>query len=260
MGCGQVLRPADPDRRLQVKTSGSLFETDRGFQIAALPEEGSNVVWLDVRYPVGSADDPPGKAGLAHLVEHLLFDVEIVRGGRKTSIGAELGRIALSWNAATAADHTTYSTLIDPSALDEVIGLEVDRIAIGCAGLAQEIFQREREVVMNELRARQGASGAAIERALHEAVYPMNHPYRPVGSVESVARLELADACAFLAGPYHRGKAILVASAPVRRPSWWYRSSTSSGAIPSRTGPRSCSRGNRCCSACSWTRAAHPRS
>lgn len=62
----------------------------------------------------GSMDDPPGKEGLAHLVEHMLFDVEIPRGDKKTSISAELGRIALWWNAYTDKDHTTYQVLASP--------------------------------------------------------------------------------------------------------------------------------------------------
>src|SRR5262249_46938711 len=71
--CGGLIKPPEPDRRLDVHVTGTMFESDRGYQLAALPEPGASVVRIDVRYPVGSADDPPGKEGLAHLVEHLLF-------------------------------------------------------------------------------------------------------------------------------------------------------------------------------------------
>jgi zinc protease len=215
VACGAVLKPPEPDRRLNIETTGSAFESDRGYQFAALPEPGAKVVQLDVRYPVGSADDPPGKQGLAHLVEHLLFDVEYATGETKTSIGAELGRTAVSWNAETHADYTTYSVLATPEALDAVIGLEVNRLAIGCGGLTPEIVARDREVVLNELRERQGASGAELQRLLHDEVYPAGHPYRPVASVETVAKLELHDVCEFLAGPYQRGKASVIASGAV---------------------------------------------
>src|SRR6476661_1118746 len=106
--CGSAMRPPDPDRHLDIRTSGSLFASDRGYKFAVLPEPGAGVVRLSVRYPVGSADDPPGKEGLAHLVEHLLFDVEYTRGADKTSISAELGRSAIAWNAETHEDYTTY--------------------------------------------------------------------------------------------------------------------------------------------------------
>ena len=102
-----------PEPALHLRTEQALFDPGRGYRFAALPEVGASVVWLDVRYPAGFADDPPDKPGLAHLVEHLLFDVEIERDGRRTSIDAELRRITLGRNAATAADSTTYRTLLN---------------------------------------------------------------------------------------------------------------------------------------------------
>lgn len=215
LGCGAVLKPPAPDRRLNVQQTGSVFEASNGYRFAVLPEPQSSIVRLDVRYPVGSAHDPKGKQGLAHLVEHLLFDVEYARGGTRTSIGAELGKVALSWNAETHPDYTSYQTLLAPEQLEEVLELEVNRLAIGCAGLTPEIFAREREVVMNELRQRQGASGAQMQRVIRDALYPEDHPYRPVDSVETVAALALKDVCDFLATHYQRGKAVVVLSGDV---------------------------------------------
>lgn len=215
VGCGAVLKPPAPDRRLRVIQTGSVFEANNGYRFAVIPELQSSVVRLDVRYPVGAADDPRGKEGLAHLVEHLLFDVEYTRAGSRTSINAELGRVALSWNAETHEDYTTYQTLLAPENLEEVVGLEVNRIAIGCAGLTEEIFAREREVVLNELRQRQGASGAHLRRVIQNELYPVGHPYRSVDSVETVGTLTLADACDFLQNKYQRGTAFVVASGNV---------------------------------------------
>ncbi|MDX2087640.1 MAG: insulinase family protein [Kofleriaceae bacterium] len=213
--CGAVLKPPEPNRRLDVRMAGDLFDSDRGYRFAALPHARANVVRLDVRYPVGSADDPPGKEGLAHLVEHLLFEVQFARGESKTSIAAELGRISIGWNAYTTPEYTTYVVTAPANALEDLLRLEVDRVSVGCAGLTPEIVAREREVVLNELRERQGASGAALQRQIYEAVYPENHAYRRVDSVETVAKLELKDVCDFLAGPYLRGPAIVIASGQV---------------------------------------------
>jgi zinc protease len=219
LGCGTVLKPPAPPSRLDVKMEGALFESGNGYRFATLPDAGAKVIRVDFRYPVGSADDPPGKEGLAHLVEHLLFEVEVARPSGKTSIGAELGRVALATNAFTFPDSTVYVSLAAPSALDEIVRLEVDRLAVGCAGLTPEIFAREREVVLNELRQTQGASGAAIQRVIAEAIYPSGHAYRRVDSVDTVAKLELTDVCEFLATAYHRGKAMLIVSGAVDGPS-----------------------------------------
>ncbi|HSD90140.1 MAG TPA: insulinase family protein [Kofleriaceae bacterium] len=216
--CGQLRKPPDPDRRLNIQQSGTMFESSNGYRFAALPEPGSKAIRVDVRYPVGASDDPPGKEGLAHLVEHMLFEIEFNQGGAKTSINAELGKVALSWNAETSEDFTTYQTIATADHLSQVLGLEVNRIAIGCAGLTPETFAREREVVLNELRTRQGASGAAIQRIVKEAVYPEGHPYRAVDSVETVSKLQLADVCQFISSEYQRGKAVVVVSGGVDGP------------------------------------------
>src|SRR5688572_13368353 len=107
LGCATLLRPPDPDRRLSVQTAGTTFDTDRGYRFVVLPEANANVIRVDARYPVGAIDDPVGKEGLAHLVEHLLTEVEVTRDSGATSLDAELGRVALSFNARTTADYTT---------------------------------------------------------------------------------------------------------------------------------------------------------
>ncbi|HUS32331.1 MAG TPA: insulinase family protein, partial [Kofleriaceae bacterium] len=119
------------------------------------------------------------------------------------------------WNAETGADFTTYQTVGTSEHLSELLALEVNRIAIGCNGLTPEIFAREREVVVNEMRTRQGATGASIQRVIAEAIFPAGHPYRRVDSADTVAKLELKDACDFIAANYQRGKAVVVVSGDV---------------------------------------------
>ena len=234
--CAALVKPPEPDRRLNVHTSGDLFESGAGYRFVSLPEPNASVVRLLVRYPVGSSDDPVGKPGLAHLVEHLVFEIEIERNGARTSIGAELARLALWWNATTELDTTSYEALFAPGALDEVLALEVDRLAVGCRGLTPAIFEREREVVLDELRQRQGASGAAIEQSLNDQVFPAGHPYRAVDSVESVSALTLQDACDFLAGPYLRGKPVVIASGAVDLASLQKAASAPFARAPKRSG------------------------
>jgi len=213
--CGTLIRPPDPDRRLAVHTQGTSFDSSRGYRFVVLPEPDANLIRLDVRYPVGSIDDPVGKEGLAHLVEHLLTEVEVTRDGVKTSLDAELGTASLYYNANTTLEATTYEARGLPASLDALIRIEADRITIGCAGIPREVFEREREVVRNELRERSGGGGSELQRALYEAVYPPGHPYRRVDSPETVAALTYEDVCAFIVGPYHRGTPIIAISGDV---------------------------------------------
>ncbi len=218
VGCGTLIKPPDPDRRLNVRAAGTMFDFDRGYRFIVLPEPTANVVRVDVRYPVGSIDDPKGKEGLAHLVEHLLTEVEVARDGTKTSLDGELGRVALSYNAATTADYTSYEALALPSALEDVMRVEGERLIAGCSGIPRPLFDREREVVRNELRQRAGGGGAELLRQIHEAIYPTGHPYRRVESDDTIANITYEDVCAFIVGPYRRGTAIVAVSGAVDVP------------------------------------------
>ena len=233
-GCGTVLKPPAPDRRLTVHTSGTTFDSDRGYRFVVLPEPNANVIRLDVRYPVGSIDDPVGKEGLAHLVEHLLTEVEVKRDGIKTSLDGELGRVALSFNAKTTTDYTSYETLALPSALEDLMRVEADRISTGCAGIPRELFEREREVVRNELRQHGGGDGSELVRQIHEAIYPAGHPYRRVDSSETVATVTYEDVCAFLVGPYRRGTTIVAISGAVDVPELQRAVARQFGRVPRR--------------------------
>ena len=42
---------------------------DNGLRMVIMPDSTTPLVQVDVRYEVGSKEDPPGKAGLAHLVD-----------------------------------------------------------------------------------------------------------------------------------------------------------------------------------------------
>src|SRR4051794_28390204 len=46
---------------------------DNGFRTLVLPRSHAPIVVSDLYYPVGSFDEPAGKTGLAHFVEHMLF-------------------------------------------------------------------------------------------------------------------------------------------------------------------------------------------
>lgn len=192
-----------------------MFEGSNGYAFAVLPDSRSKVVRVDVRYPVGSAQDPDGKEGLAHLVEHLLFEVAIERNGQPTTIMAELSRLGHYTNAETAPDYTHYEVTAPPEALDDLMKLEVERLLIGCQGISDEMLERERQVVLNEMRQRNGSSGAQLRKSVYSALYGPDHPYSKEATLESVESLTMGDVCSFLASQYQRGRAIVVVSGQV---------------------------------------------
>src|ERR1700743_1221404 len=82
------------------------FRLDNGLDVVVIPDRRAPVVTHMVWYRNGSADDPPGKSGIAHFLEHLMF-----KGTTKFPVGvfsntvAELGG---QENAFTYYDFTAY--------------------------------------------------------------------------------------------------------------------------------------------------------
>ncbi|MGZ6076384.1 MAG: insulinase family protein, partial [Myxococcaceae bacterium] len=148
---------------------------------------------------VGGSDDPPGKEGLAHLVEHLTFRSIQDQKHPFNDLLEVAG--AARWNASTSWDLTTYHEVASKDALDSLVPLEIARIARPLEGVTPEVFEAERRIVKNELleRDEQGYV-SAISNRMAGALFPPGHPNsRPMtGTEESIASLTLEDARAFV--------------------------------------------------------------
>jgi zinc protease len=202
-----VLALAGPARAFDVPTRMDLREVRYDVRTVDLPSGMRVVVEKDATRPlvavvsvvdVGGSDDPPGKEGLAHLVEHLAFrSVQDQKHAFNDLL--ELAGTA-RWNASTSWDLTTYHEVASKGALDSLLALELARISRPLEGVTQEAFEVERQIVKNELlqRDEQGFVTAIFNR-MSGAVFPPGHPNsRPVGGTEeSIASLTLDDARAF---------------------------------------------------------------
>jgi zinc protease len=147
----------------------------------------------------GAADDPPGKEGLAHLVEHLSFRAH-APGQPPISQQMTIRGIGF-WNGRTAMDTTEYEQLGPPETLAAMVEVEAQRLRDPLQGVDETVFAVERSVVLNELRARDetGRFGAARD-ALFRQMFPPGDPYAhgTGGTRDSVSRLTLEDARAWV--------------------------------------------------------------
>src|SRR3954465_8758749 len=78
-----------------------------GLRFVVMPDPTTQLAEVDVRYEVGSREDPPGQAGLAHLGEHLMFQQRPDRAGPKPLMHV-LQQATLNLNAYTSWDTTHY--------------------------------------------------------------------------------------------------------------------------------------------------------
>jgi zinc protease len=182
-----------------------------GMRIILLPDPTTDLVEVDVRYEVGGNEDPPGKSGLAHLVEHLMFE-QHQAGPDRPPLGAALREHSLGYNAYTVWDSTHFQTLARSDELETLLALEASRLATGCATIDEQTFAREREVVRNEIRQRHGTPDALLLNEVLAAAYPPGHPYRRMigGDDEQIAAITLADVCKFMADYYVPERATVI--------------------------------------------------
>jgi zinc protease len=150
----------------------------------------------------GATEDPPGREGLAHLVEHLTFRSH---APDEPALWPRLWALGASFNASTDFETTNYHELFPATRLADAVATEGRRLADPLAGVDEAVFAVERDVVRNELRERNEthAFGAAWAGAFR-AAFPEGHPFHRdlAGSHESISAFTLADARAYVRAHY----------------------------------------------------------
>ena len=184
------------------------FTLANGLQVVVIQDHRTPVVTQMIWYKVGSADETPGKSGLAHFLEHLMF-----KGTAKHPVG-EFSQTVLkvggNENAFTASDYTGYFQRIPREQLPLMMEFEADRMT-GLI-LKDENVLPERDVVLEEYNMRVANNPEArLSEQIMAALY-LNHPYqRPViGWHQEIEKLDREDALAFYRRFYAPNNAILV--------------------------------------------------
>ncbi len=189
------------------------FTLENGLQVVVIPNHRSPVVSQMVWYKVGSADDPPGKSGVAHLLEHLMFKgTNVMAPGEYSKI---LARNGGRENAFTSNDTTAYYQVVAVDRLELVMKLEADRMVN--LVLTDADVLPERNVVVEERRARTDNNPAALLDEQMSAALYLNHPYRipVIGWKHELESLTTEDVLAFYRRNYAPNNAILIVSGDI---------------------------------------------
>lgn len=199
-------------------TSELAFEAEsitleNGLRLVILEDHGAPIVTQILVYQVGSADEEPGKSGLAHFLEHLLFKgTKEVPGDMFTRLIAQQGG---QQNAYTNYDVTVYYQTAAAQSLELLMRLEADRMRN--LQLSAETVLPERDVVLEEKRMRiDNVPGARLGAAMRSALF-RHHPYRRpiIGWGHEVAALDLGAALEFYDRWYAPNNAILIIAGDV---------------------------------------------
>ena len=203
--------PVVPDYSLKQK----VFEMKSGLRVVVQEDHSSSQVVLTSTFAVGSKDDPVGKEGLAHFVEHLAF--RSLPDG-KTQVWDVMKRSGGSFNAFTAADVTSYHIVAHKEQLPQLMQLEAWRLLRTVDGVTEDVFGVEREVVRNELRLRgETTVGSKVFDVTLRRLFPPSHALGRTlaGTPESMRASTLDDAKAFVKQHYTPNNCTIVIAGDV---------------------------------------------
>jgi zinc protease len=189
------------------------FKLENGLNVVIVPDHRSPVVTHMIWYKVGAADDPKGKAGIAHFLEHLMF-----KGTKKYPAGAFSHLVRINGgvdNAFTTHDYTAFHQRIAKEHLGLVMELEADRMQNLI--LTDENVLPELLVVLEERRERIDNDPSSLLAEQMAAAMYTAHPYgKPViGWMSEVLQLTRQDALDFYRTYYEPDNAVLVVAGDV---------------------------------------------
>lgn len=196
------------------------------------------IVAVHVMYHAGSKDERRGCTGLAHLLEHLLFE------GSENCPRGEFDRLLEAVggtnNGSTWLDRTNYYEVVPSHAVDLALWLERERMGYFLPVLGAEMLEVQRGVVINERRQsyENRPYGLADER-LHQILFPADHPYSwpTIGYAQDLEAIELGDAREFYSRYYTPANAVLVLAGDIRSEAGFELADRYFGDLPGEAAP-----------------------
>ncbi len=188
------------------------FFLPNGLEVITHQDLGSKMAVFNLLYKVGSKDEIPGKTGLAHFFEHLMF------GGSANIpvFDRELERVGGSCNAFTSPDITNYYITLPAANIETAFWLESDRMLQ--LNLSEKTIETQRKVVLEEYKQRylNQPYGDAFHH-LRDLAFDA-HPYKwpTIGQrTEDIENFTRTDVEEFYQKHYQPSNAILVIAGAV---------------------------------------------
>jgi zinc protease len=184
------------------------FVWPNGLRLILLADHSAPIFSYQTWFRVGSSNEQPGRTGMAHFFEHLMFNETDTMGP------GQLDRLIEAAggdnNAATWTDWTYYRTSLPARDLELAVRIESERMQR--LVLEDKQIEAEREVVMNERleRVEDDVDGFLDER-LYELAFTV-HPYRwpTIGWMDDIRNLAKPDIHAFYRTFYKPSSATIV--------------------------------------------------
>ena len=189
------------------------FTLKNGLQVVVIPNHRAPVVTHMIWYKFGGADEHPGKSGIAHFLEHLMFKGTPTMPDGQFSITVK--KLGGNDNAFTTHDYTAYYQNIARQSLPRMMELEADRMKN--LTLEEDQVASERQVIIEERRQRiDNQPQAKFQEQMMSALF-VNHPYGTpvIGWLHEMKELTREDALENYRTWYAPNNAVLVVSGDI---------------------------------------------
>jgi zinc protease len=206
-----------------------------GLRVVVVEDHAAPVVQTAVWYHFGSLDETPGKTGLAHATEHMMF-----RGTTDLSAGGLddiVARLGAQMNGETTYDYTELYLTMPADKVDVGLAIESDRMHN--ATMRQADWNVERGAVLNELEGDEGSPFFVLLQKVRAAAYPGEAEGRtPTGFISDVEHATAADIAKYYHEWYAPNNATLVVAGDVNHDVIFQKADHYFGAIPRKTLPK----------------------
>ena len=189
------------------------YRLPNGLKVLLIEDPSQPQITTNITYLVGSRHEGYGEAGMAHLLEHLVF-----KGTPKhKDIKAEFTARGARWNGTTYFDRTNYflTFIANPANLDWALELEADRMINSFISRAD--LDSEMTVVRNEFESGENNAGGVLAQKMARAAYQWHNYGRPtIGNRSDIENVDIGRLQAFYRTYYQPDNAVLVVAGDIQ--------------------------------------------
>jgi len=191
----------------------STFTLANGLAVVVIEDNRAPVAVQMIWYRIGAADEPKGKSGIAHFLEHLMFKgtAKMAPGEFSDTVEAQGG----DDNAFTSWDYTAYFQRVAADRLPLMMQMEADRMTN--LQMTEDDVKTERQVILEERSQRVDSDPGSLFQEQRQAAQYMNHPYGipVIGWRHEMEGLSRDDAFSFYRRFYAPNNAVLIIAGDV---------------------------------------------
>lgn len=208
------------------------YSLENGLKILLFPEPSKPTITVNITYLVGSRHEGYGEAGMAHLLEHMVF-----KGTPKhPNIMQELTERGSRPNGTTWYDRTNYyeTFLANDDNLEWALDLEADRMINSF--IAKKDLESEFSVVRNEFEAGENSPFRVLMQRVADVAFSWhNYGKSTIGNRSDIEKVPIENLQAFYRKYYQPDNAVLMVAGKIDEEKTLALISKHFGAIPKPT-------------------------